>query len=220
MILGKNLNHTFGHVYVKNVAEAKSRLDSFIRTASSIELEYEVFSAIRGDRYVPIDYQIKLEPHLYPVPANQYLAGNCYTTISIILDAMRHRYESIVICDDDTIFYNVNLEYIKNHLPEHWNVINFGSLESVPTPIASENEIVPTIELLTDVKEFSGSHCVAIHESCYYNLLLECCKFDVHGYFGDRLLYQLAEENRLIVHKMKPDITYQERNVLQPYVIE
>lgn len=216
MNLGKNLNSTFSNVYVKNIPRATTRLGMFKQHADAIGLNYEVFKAIEGNNYVQDDYRIKYRPELYPVPGNKYLVGNCYSGIAILLDAMANNYESFVTCDDDTIFYNLELEYIKPHLPEIWDIIILGVMEKV----TSQDRTVPIFEKLFDNPRYiAGCHAIAVHNRVYNTFLMEMMKFDTHGKIGDAVIHMLVQNNNIELYRMLPHITYQERNILTPYTI-
>lgn len=217
MTLGKNINSTFDHVYLKNILEANKRRESFINSAANIELEYEIYTAVRGDIYFPEEYVIKFRPELYPIPANQYLAGNHFTWLSIHLDAMRKRYDSYVTCDDDTIFENVKISLIKEHLPKDWDILILGDMERVAK---HKNISINFIKLKTEKSEISGCHCVAINKSSYYKVLDSLLKFNEIGCTGDCMISYLAENNIINLYKMYPNITYQERTLYPPYSIE
>jgi hypothetical protein len=219
MTLGQNLNSTFGNVYVKNIPDAKQRLEHFKKSADSIGLQYEVYKGIRGDLFVPPEYNIKYRPNMYPVPANQYLVGNWATTISIHLDAMSDNYESYIICDDDTVFRNMNIEHIKPNLPEDWDIIILGDM--IVTNNNTENLMFSKIHNNYDLEsnQLVGCHCIAINKKFYFEYLLHAIGLDTHGKIGDVLLCLLVENTNINLYKMKPDITYQERIGLTPYVI-
>jgi hypothetical protein len=219
MILGKNLNTAFEHVYVKNVPDAKQRLEHFQTTAKQIGLEYEVYRGIRGDLFVPEDYSIKYRPECYPVPANQYLVGNWASSVAIHLDAMSNNYESYVICDDDTVFKNIDIDNIQANLPADWDVIVLGDMattEAVGTELTF-SKMQSSYNL--EGYELVGCHCIAIHSRFYFKYLQYAIGLDTHGKIGDVLLCLLVENTDINLYKMKPDVTYQERVGLTPYVI-
>lgn len=218
MRVGETLNSSFGHCYVKNVVGADKRLANFKISADTIGLDYEVFTGIRGDLYVPFDYDIQPKPSLYPFPSNQYLMGNLFSCMSIHLDAMRHNYPSYVTCDDDTMFYDIDLQELT--LPDDWDVIILGqpAWETNIQPIPQD---IVYIEL-TDINHelIAGAHCVAIHRRSYFKLLMSYMKFETHWKIGDGLLHKMAKESKLKLYKLLPDISYQERTLLKPYTIE
>jgi len=216
MKLGENLNSTFSNVYVRNILRATTRLAIFKQHADAIGLNYEVFNAIEGNNYVQEDYRIKYRPELYPTPANKYLVGNCYSGIAVLLDAMANNYESFITCDDDAIFYNLELEYIKPHLPEVWDIIILGDMWKV----ATQDRTVPIFEKLSDTPTYiAGCHVIAVHSRVYNTYLMEMVKFDAHGRIGDALIHMLVQNNKIELYRMLPHITYQERNILPPYTI-
>lgn len=217
MKLGENLNTSFGHVYLKTLPRAIKRYESFKNSAEKIGLEYTPFKAIEGYNFVPDEYEIKYRPELYPVPANKYLVGNCYSGIAILLDAMANNYESYVTCDDDTIFYDLDFECIKPYFPEDWDIIILGTIDTV----GPQGPSIAWFSKLDDEPiEIAGSSCIAVHSRFYNTFLMEMMAFDIHGRIGDSLIHMLAEQNKVNLYRMFPHLTYQERSKLLPYTIE
>lgn len=215
MKLGENLNLTFGNVMVRNVPEAKKRLEHFRIYADKINLNYEVFDGIRGDLYVPIDYQLKQRPHLYPPPGNQYYVGNFLSLLRIHLHAMSKRFPSYIVCDDDTVFVDHNLKLIKNYLPEDWDVVILGSMTYNP-PSKKDEEIEPVFNK-PDFRQIAGSQCIAINSKCYYRILDYLLNFSIHSKSGDIMLDEMSSKKLIKLYMMFPDISYQERKVLKQY---
>lgn len=222
MLLGENLNSTFSNVYVKNVPDAKTRLEHFKFHANNIGLKYEVFKGIRGDAFVPPEYLIKYRPELYPVPYNQYLVGNWASSLSIHLDAISNNYDSYIICDDDTVFKNIELDHIKLNLPEDWDIIILGEMNNTSIKERCDSDLTFTKIFNDSNLEQSvlvGCQCIAISKKFYFKYLLYTLGLDTHARIGDVLLCLMVEHENINLYKMKPDITYQERVHLAPYVI-
>lgn len=221
MILGENLNSTFSNVYVKNVPDAKQRLEHFKIHADKIGLQYEVFRGIRGDSFVPENYMIKYRPNMYPVPANQYLVGNWASGLAIHLDAISKNYESYVVCDDDTVFKNVEVDHIKPNLPIDWDMIILGEMNTTTNDQSDSAVTFTKIVNNSDLEQsvLVGCQCLAINRKFYFKYLLYTLGLDTHGKIGDVLLCLMVEHDDINLYKMKPDITYQERSNLTPYVI-
>ena len=215
MKLGENLNKTFDCVYLRTLPNAITRRQSFEINANKIGLEYKVMRCINGHDYVPPEYEIKLETQLYPYPANQYFMGNLYSFTYTLLDAMSHGYNSFVCCDDDTIFNELEIDFIKPALPSDWDIIILGRMDKLET---TQNTI--TFTLTEDPKQIAGSHCVAINKKFYFKLIHNLLTIGSDGYFGDRLYHHLSFTKEANVYYMLPDITYQERKLLKPYTIE
>lgn len=214
MKLGENLNKTFDCVYLRNLPEAVIRRKSFEATAGEIGLEYRTIKGIKGYDYVPPEYRIKFDPDYYPYPKNQYLMGNFYSFTYMLLDAMSNSYNSFVYCDDDTIFNDLDIDFIKPLLPSDWDVIilgRMGKLNDVQRDI--------TFILTDDPYNITGSQCVAINKKFYFKLMHSLLAMDTDGYFGDRLFHFLASRKEANVYYMLPDLTYQERALLPPYTI-
>lgn len=221
MTLGENINNTFGKVYVKNLLDAKQRLNHFKSHADSIGLVYEIFKAIKGDTFVPKNYSIKYRPFFYPTPANQYLVGNWASTLAIHLDAISNNYDSYIICDDDTVFKNIELDYIKPNLPVDWDMIILGEINCNNSHELNSQIYFEKIVNNTNLEQsvLVGCQCMAINKGFYFKLLLYMLGLDTHGKIGDVLMCLMVENNDINLYKLKPDITYQERSILAPYTI-
>jgi hypothetical protein len=223
MKLGKLLNESFDHVYVKNMSDAKKRLKSFEDSASLIDLTYEVYKAIEGTKYVPQEYEIKYRPELYPIPANQYLVGNLFTTMSIFLDAMRKSYESIVICDDDVVFYDYDFTSIKKDIPIDWDIIILGSsIENIKREIDRSNNIELNFLKMSygEAHPVSGCHCTAFSKKAYWKYMIHLLNFDTHGRFGDVIITDMSAQDDMNIYITSTDVCFQDREKLKPYVIE
>jgi GR25 family glycosyltransferase involved in LPS biosynthesis len=222
MKLGKAINEAFGHVYVKNIAEATRRLESFTNTAQIIDLDYEVFKAIRGTDYVFDDYVVKFRPELYPSPHNQYLVGNYCTTLAAHLDAMRHNYDSYVICDDDVVFHDISCESFADKLPLDWDVIVLGDdiFKHQQGEVNLEKTHSVTFNRMQNI-DIAGCHCVAFNKSIYWTMMQYCfMSFDSNGRFGDVTVGDMTYIPNIFVYQASPNICHQERVKLKPYTIE
>lgn len=201
MKIGEFINKNFDHVYVRNLPKARKRLDSFQKTASYINLKYEIFKSINGNDYVEDNY-----------PRSKYLTGNVLSFINVLLDAMKNNYKSIVVCDDDCIFYNyeINENLEIDFFPENWDIINFGK-------ILHGNEEFKKIEfenIKNKPKLIEGSQCMAFNKKSYFLLLRELFFFEKTGLVGDGLYDILTQENKINGYIIKPSFCFQERDKL------
>jgi hypothetical protein len=219
MKLGKNLNLTFGKTIVRNVPESVVRLYNFKKYADVIELEYEVFESIRGDLYVPNEFDLTPYNHQYPHPANQYFVGNFLSSMLVHLYVMSKRYESYIVCDDDTVFGDLDLKLIKDYLPDDWDIIILGKISPPKYNELGNTEIEPRFTR-AKIGYVSGCHCVAINQKFYFTFLLSLLQFQTNKKFGDGMIDDFIKCKQANVYDMLPDITYQERNLLKPYVFE
>lgn len=222
MKLGKAINEAFSHVYVKNITAATKRLESFTTAAQRIGLDYEVFKAIRGTDYVSDSYEIKCRPEAYPIPYNQYLVGNYCTALAAHLDAMRHDYDSYVICDDDVVFYDISCESFADKLPSDWDIIVLG--DDIRKPQEGEldpEEVYPvTFNRIQNI-EIAGCHCIAFNKTVYWTMMQDSyMNFDSHGRFGDVTVGDMTHNPNIFVYQASPNICHQERVKLKPYTIE
>lgn len=219
MKVGKALNQAFDNVYVKNLKNARKRLESFKDSASNIQLKYEVVTAINGLEYVPESYTVKYRPELYPVPGNQYLVGNFSTSLYILLDAMSKNYNSFIVCDDDTIFYDLDVPTLCNKLPANWDIIVLGPIND--TVDIRTTKILPDISFtrLINDNKLAGCQCIAVNKSCYWACLQEYLSFDQHGRFGDVSHANFTFDKNLHIYLVDQSLCYQERTSLAPYTI-
>jgi len=223
MKLGKAINEAFSHVYVKNIAESTKRLESFTNSAKTVDLDYEVFKAIRGTDYVFEDYIVKFRPELYPSPHNQYLVGNYCTSLAVHLNAMQNNYDSYVICDDDVVFYDISCESFINKLPPDWDVIVLGDDIFKPQhhgELNLEETHSFTFNRMRNM-DIAGCHCVAFNKSIYWTMMQYCfMSFDANGRFGDVTVGDMTYIPNIFVYQISPNICHQERIKLKPYTIE
>lgn len=221
MKLGQNLNTTFGNIYVKNIPDAKQRLEHFKSQADNIGLQYQVYQGVRGDLFVPEDYTITYRPSLYPTPANQYLVGNWASGLAIHLDAISNNYDSYVVCDDDTVFKETELEHIKPNLPLDWDVLVLGEMNTTANTESNSNLMFTPVHNDCNLEQIVlvGCQCIAVNRRFYFKYLQYMLGLDTHGRIGDVLLCLMVEHSDVNLYKMKPDITYQERTKLIPYAI-
>ena len=217
MKLGEALNEAFGHVYVKNLPKATLRERSFKNTANLINLKYELFRAISGNSYVPKDYLIKYRPECYPNPHNQYLAGNFCTSMAILLDAMKNDYDSYVICDDDTVFYNIECESLLPNLPKDWDILILGQM--LPVPIDT-TQTVSVDFTRVQTADLPGCHCIVINKKLYWKQLVNYMGFDQHGRFGDVTVGDMSMTDDIKVYYAATNLCYQERELIKPYTID
>jgi len=201
MKTGEFINKNFDHVYVRNLPNAKKRLESFQKTANSINLKYEIFAAINGNNYVPDTYT-----------RPKYLTGNWLCFINVLLDAMKNNYKSIVICDDDCIFYNyeINEESNTELFPKDWDIINFGK-------IRYENKKSSKIQFINFKNKpllIEGSQCAAFNSKSYFLLLQELFLFEKTGRTGDGLYDILSQQNKINGYIINPSFCFQDRYTL------
>jgi hypothetical protein len=207
MKIGDYINQNFDHVYVRNLKNANQRLEHFQENANLINLKYEIFTGISGNIFVPQDY-----------PRPQYLTGNNLSLISVILDAMRKNYESIVICDDDSTFYNYEVyeNLHKEFLPADWDIINLGEMKYHPN---KQNQLD-----FQNIKycpaQIEGSQAVAYNKKAYFTILNHLFDFEKTGSTGDGLYDRLMAQDRIKGYIIKPNFCYQERARIRQSVFE
>lgn len=152
----------FPNVYLINRDDRKDRLESTIKECKSVNLPFRKVSAIKGE-----DLDVKIIPR--SLDDIMYWNKNSYalllTTIWIIEDARKNKYNNILILEDDIGFrYNGdivnkivddNIKYIK----KDWQMILFGS-QNIAEPIMINDNI--------GIARYSYCcHCYAINSNVY-----------------------------------------------------
>jgi len=124
--------HQFDHVYLINLDKRKDRLLNATKELSELNLLFERFSAVDGDKE-HIDW------HIDPVHANnpnygwnKYSAALAETTIRIIRDAIEKNYKHILIFEDDIQFEKNTVNELKKAIfpKDPWHFFYFGAFHS------------------------------------------------------------------------------------------
>ncbi len=207
MMVGEFLNSISDRVFVRNVKTATKRLHSFHQSAENVKLKYEVFEGINGELYFP--------PGEYP--NNPYYIGNAISFMDLIFHAMKCEYDSIIYCDDDSIFYNCAVSTSQFAIPENCDLINLGSINKTRE---DGGNISPTLQLMSGGAAHIGSQCMLVKRKCYHTLIDYLLAFKTHYRVGDGLYDTLSSQGKLNMYKTSQDICWQERTALTPYVTE
>jgi len=223
MKVGEWLNNVFFKVIVKNLDLAEKRLENFDRSAKSVNLEYEIYRAINGMKYIPDNINFKNVFWDYKGFDAQYLLGNHISHIGIILHAMSNQFESYVSCDDDCEFSEVEIENI-SHLPNDWDLIILGGF--VTHSASTVDQI--NFSKINSANEIAGSHCSAVNKNFYYKWFIKACEFvndiqgkqrEVGGFVGDTLIHHMWVNNDINVYRTNISLVGQNRTSLIPYTI-
>jgi hypothetical protein len=130
---------------------------------------------------------------------------------------MKNNYKSFVCCDDDTIFYDYEIDEKEQNelIPNDWDIINLGNIKMKNNPSK-----IKFINIKNQPSLIEGSQCCAFNNKGYFILLKELFKFEQKGLVGDGLYDQLSKNDKINLYKLNPDFCYQETEVLKPYTIE
>jgi len=206
--LGKKLNQIFGKAYIKNLKDSINRRNFVTHRFENIELEYELFEAIEGTKYIKDNFVFDHGSFHIDYPASAGFWGNQMTTLLILMKAINNNEKCFMTFDDDVYFYNYqhlqkeDYDSIEQNLPNDWDVIIFGGL----------HEDIKNINTFTYWKvinkaDCAGCHGVAINNSVYKDWLKI---LDDKKYFGDGTIAALLEMGKNVYH-INPWVCVQNR---------
>jgi len=207
-MLGKILNETFGKAYIKNLKSSIERKEFIENNFKKIGLEYEIFEAYDGTKFVNEDYSIKHGSWKLPFPVSAGFWGNQVTTEHILMKEINNNTDSCMIFDDDSYFYNFSrpietLKTIKNNLPDDWDIIIFGSIEEIYQDFDFQ------YNQTNSHSACSGCHGTAVKKSVY-RILSEL--FREKQYWGDGCIGRLHDLGKKVYY-IHPHIVAQNRKL-------
>jgi GR25 family glycosyltransferase involved in LPS biosynthesis len=206
--LGKILNDTFGKAYVKNLKNSIDRKDFFENNFKKIGLEYEIFEAYEGIKFVNEDFSFQHGPFHITYPSSAGFLGNQMSTEHILTREINNESNSFMIFDDDSYFYNFEksediLKTIKSNLPDNWDVVIFGAMHEI------YQDYDYHYDRINHHNECAGSHGVAIHSRVYKTWLEVLRNRD---FWGDGTIGHLHDIGRTVYY-MNPNICAQNRKL-------
>jgi GR25 family glycosyltransferase involved in LPS biosynthesis len=121
-------------VYVINLEKSKDRREGIAAELHRLGCKFEFFKTIDG-RKENVKFH-KNEIMAHEEGWNQGSAGLVYTTINIIKEAKEKGYKSILIMEDDLVFYPnayVNVVEALKRLPASWKLFHFA-IQNIKSP--------------------------------------------------------------------------------------
>lgn len=150
----------FEHTYLINIEKRKDRLENSLKECEKIGITPEIFPAItpyKDMKWIPND-----SPEIW----NKNSAALVHSTIAIIKDAIKNKYENILILEDDVVFRNNSKQVIDNFkfpIDPTWAMIHFGTMDEVK-PITIDSKF-------TRLKKSYCCHMYAINSLVYEDYL-------------------------------------------------
>jgi GR25 family glycosyltransferase involved in LPS biosynthesis len=187
--IGKIINETFGKAYIKNLKNSHERRNFIINNFDQIGLEYEIFEAYDGMKFVDEDYLIQHGNIQLGYPVSAGFWGNQTTTEHVYMKEINNDTDSFMIFDDDSYFYNFDKSIetfttMKTNLPEDWDIIILGSIEA----IAEDGDF--KYKKVTDHTECAGCHGTAVNKRAYKRILEIAQKRE---FWGDGIINRFRE---------------------------
>jgi GR25 family glycosyltransferase involved in LPS biosynthesis len=117
-MLNKNLNDYFSKIYCINLDERQDKYNDCLNEFKKLNIDVERVSAVDG--------KISFKPGLN-LNAGNY--GLVLTNINIINDAIKNKYNSILILEDDIMFIDEFYKFFNEKmlsLPDDWDLLYIG----------------------------------------------------------------------------------------------
>jgi GR25 family glycosyltransferase involved in LPS biosynthesis len=209
--LGKTLNKIFGKAHIKNVPGSNERLNSIKNACEQIDMEFNIFAAFDGKKYIKPDTEIKHGAMEIKYPSSAGFIANQFSTQVILLNEIcNSQSKSFMIFDDDCYFKNYenrqedHFQSLENNLPEDWDIIILGTIDCEEiTPI---NYTYSKIERSMDC---AGCHGIAVNRKVYDSWLTI---LDQKQFWGDGTIDRLFQLG-FNVYAINPGICAQNRKL-------
>lgn len=162
----KKLHEYFGKTYLINLDRRDDRLESVTKRCSDLGIEFERVSAIDGKK---TEINI-INPSYYWSPSAAALS---LTFLKILEKCKEENIESVLLMEDDVEFHpeiHKLLNIWMNDIPDNWEMLYFGGNHNSPTTKITEN--------LHRCNRTYTTHCYAIHNSVYDEIIKELKKLD------------------------------------------
>jgi GR25 family glycosyltransferase involved in LPS biosynthesis len=165
------LDKYFDKCYIINLPKRIDRLERAKKNCNSIGLvDFKVFPAIDGNNSKNIPENINYDTDIGWLPG---AVGLVLTTLKILKEAKKNKYDSILIMEDDVQFYG-NFQTIfplfMREIPQDWELIQVGASHlKLPQRIGKYSAKILDANCL---------HCYAIRDTVYDILIEECEKLE------------------------------------------
>lgn len=150
------LNDMFEHIYCIN-------LDSRSDRWAECEQEFAKHGIKDVERFSAVSAQQAVKETTYTFPVKPGEAGLILTHRNILVDALKHKYESILILEDDVEFADSVHDALED-IPDNWDIVYFGGNHAWGQPIQLNNRIAIANKTL-------AMHCVGLKNTVYDRML-------------------------------------------------
>lgn len=160
-----HINEFFSHTYLVNLDRRTDRLSEFVEQSKKYNISYERISAVDGSK---LDIKPGRPPHVGWSVISMGNLGNVLSQRTILEDAIKNNYDSVLIFEDDVQFHDeftqLCSEYLEN-VPYNWDMIYFGGNHQSPLKPISDS---------IGICEFTlTAHAVGIKRHMYEHILYE-----------------------------------------------
>lgn len=164
------INTIFDKTYLINLDRRSDRLDEVNKLTEQFDFEFTRVSAIDGETLVEGESGVpvftEVQKDFLRFNKNSYALN--LTVINILKEAIKKKYKSILICEDDLRFkenYFDVFSTLKINMPFTYDLFYFGCTHLVP--FKYYNNVVGI------VREANACHCFAINSTVFQKLLTE-----------------------------------------------
>jgi len=159
----------YDKVYCISLKRRQDRRESFDSEVKKYDLgSYEFFEAIDGK-------SLRREDYIERIPLGNI--GLTMTTIKLLKKAIRKKYSTILLMEDDCIFTDEinNIQEYIDLVPENWDMLYFGGNHY------GWHEHFRINEKILNIKKTHMAHCIAIKSNMFKILINELQKFETEN---------------------------------------
>lgn len=159
----------YNKVYCISLKRRQDRRESFDSEVKKYDLgSYEFFDAIDGK-------SLRREDYIERIPLGNI--GLIITTIKLLKEAIRKKYSTILLIEDDCIFTDEinNIQEYIDLVPENWDMLYFGGNHY------GWHEHFRINEKILNIKKTHMAHCIAIKYNMFKILINELQKFETEN---------------------------------------
>jgi GR25 family glycosyltransferase involved in LPS biosynthesis len=159
----------YDKVYCISLKRRQDRRESFDSEVKKYDLgSYEFFDAIDGKT-------LRREDYIERIPLGNI--GLTMTTIKLLKKAIRKKYSTILLMEDDCIFTDEinNIQEYIDLVPENWDMLYFGGNHY------GWHEHFRINEKILNIKKTHMAHCIAIKSNMFKILINELQKFETEN---------------------------------------
>jgi len=158
------LNNYFDKIYCINLERRGDRREAMSNTFRELHIEVEIVKAIEGN-----EWHWKFDKYPHPLRGFDGVAGGTSTQIRIIREAIKKKYKSILILEDDCVFvdqFNEVFDHKIKHVPYYWDMIYLGGLYNKDgvKPVIYNDDVIQSFDMMS-------THAYALHKRIFARVI-------------------------------------------------
>lgn len=181
------VNNFFEKTFVLNMSLEQQRIPIVERRMKDVNIDYEIFNAVNGkalkfDKFWELYNGRPISTYLEKVYKKKFIEsrgalGYLKTMERLLADAIKNKYDSILVFDNDCLF-DINFEvkatkWLQQINKKEWKILLFGASDYGLADFKPSPPHYTPIKLKT-----CGSFAIGIHNSAFKDILNEILKME------------------------------------------